>query len=61
MDIPLAWQISKIDNTKPKGIIAINLYQDQFNSKTDYVDKSDPNHWRMYADYYKFPAEPEID
>lgn len=61
MDIPLTWQISKVENTVPRGVVGINLYQDQFNPKTDYIDKSDPDHWRMYADYYQFPATPETD
>ena len=61
MDVPITWQISKVENTIPKGVVSLALYQDTFNPKTDYVDKSDPNHWRMYADYYKFPAEPEVD
>jgi hypothetical protein len=61
MDIPLTWQISKVENTKPRGVVSISLYQDQFNPKTDYIDKSDPYHWRMYADWFKFPATPETD
>lgn len=61
IDVPLTWQISKIENTTPRGIIQATLYQDVFNPKTDYIDKSDPNHWRMYADYYKYPATPEVD
>lgn len=61
MDVPLTWQISKIENTIPRGIVQTTLYQDTFNPKTDFIDKSDPEHWRMYADYYKFPAEPEVD
>ena len=61
MEVPLTWQISKIENTTPRGVVMITIYQDTFNPKTDYIDKSDPNHWRMYADYYKFPAEPEKD
>ena len=61
MEIPLTWQISKIENTTPRGVVMITIYQDTFNPKTDYIDKSEPTHWRMYADYYKFPAEPETD
>ncbi len=61
MDVPITWQISKVENTTPRGIVALALYQDTFNPKTDYIDKSDPDHWRMYADYNKFPAEPEVD
>ena len=61
MDVPLTWQISKVENTIPRGIVSLSLYQDQFNPKTDYIDKSDPDHWRMYADYYKFPSLPQPD
>ena len=55
MDIPICWQISKVENTTPKGVVQLTLYQEPFNPKTDYIDKSDPNHWRMYADYYQYP------
>lgn len=58
MDVPLTWQISKIENTTPMGIVMCTLYQDTYNPKTDYIDKSDPSHWRMYADYYKLPSAP---
>lgn len=58
MDVPLTWQISKVENTTPRGVNQLTLYQDVFNPKTDYIDKSDPDHWRMYADYYKLPSEP---
>lgn len=61
MDVPLTWQISKVENTTPRGVVQFALYQDTYNPKTDYIDKSDPDHWRMYADYYKFPAIPEVD
>jgi hypothetical protein len=61
MDVPITWQISKVENTTPRGVVQLTLYQDTFNPKTDYVDKSDPDHWRMYADFFKFPATPEAD
>lgn len=60
MDIPLCWQISKAQNTEPRGVLMLTLYQDTYNPVTDYIDKTDPDHWRMYADYYKFPATPEF-
>lgn len=43
---PIAWEVSKIEDTFPPGIIFITLKQDLFNPKTD-------NKELMIADYYK--------
>jgi len=53
---PLTWKVSKIENTKPTGIIKITLDQDSFNSHTDYVNI---NTGEMYADYYSSNIEPD--
>lgn len=60
MEVPLCWQISKAQNTEPRGVLMCTLFQDTYNPVTDYIDKTNPDHWRMYADYYKFPATPEF-
>ena len=46
---PLTWKVSKIENTKPLGIVKVTLDQDSFNSHTDYVNFETGE---MYADYY---------
>lgn len=53
---PLVWKVSKIENTKPIGIIKITLDQDNFNPNTDYVDLKTGE---MYADYYSSSIEPD--
>lgn len=61
---PLTWSISKVENTLPKGINYITLYQDEFNSDTDAVWSPDddgnplPGEWCMLADYNKSPVAP---
>lgn len=49
MEKPLTWKVSKIENTKPLGIIKVTLDQDSFNSHTDYVNLKTGE---MYANYY---------
>jgi hypothetical protein len=50
---PLCWQITKIENTKPIGIIKATLDQDSFDVHTDYIERDpDGNIIGMYADYY---------
>lgn len=48
---PIAWEVSKVEDTFPPGVIYITLKQDQFNPKTD-------NKELMIADYYKSPVTP---
>jgi len=63
---PLTWQISKIENTIPRGIQYITLYQDRFNQHTDkmwYPNDDDnplPGQYTMLADYYKTPEAPAV-
>lgn len=52
---PNTWKISKIERTKPIGIVKITLDQDQFNSHTDYVNFETGE---MYADYYSSEVKP---
>lgn len=60
LDTPITWKISKVQNTKPKGIQSLTFFQDRWNDDTDYIDKSDPIIWKMYADYFTTnTGEPE--
>ena len=53
--LPLAWKISKIENTIPLGINRITLAQDNFNQDTDFIDLETG---AMYADYYLSQVPP---
>lgn len=52
-DNPLAWKVSKIENTKPVGIIKSTLKEDVFNPTTDYIEYDENNEYiiGMWADY----------
>ncbi len=55
---PHVWQISKVENTKPIGLIKITLDQDAWDEHTDYVNLETGE---MYADYYSseiIPTDP---
>lgn len=53
---PIAWEVSKIEDTFPVGVIYITVKQDLFNPSTD-------NKELMIADYYKseIMPKPEIE
>lgn len=50
---PLAWKISKIEDTATEGISKFTMTQEMFNSATDNADL-------MIADYWESAVEPEI-
>ena len=52
---PHVWQISKVENTKPLGLIKITLDQDSWDEHTDYVNLETGE---MYADYYTSDITP---
>lgn len=52
---PHVWQISKVENTKPLGLIKITLDQDSWDEHTDYVNLETGE---MYADYYSSDITP---
>lgn len=52
---PHVWQISKVENTKPLGIIKITLDQDSWDEHTDYVNLETGE---MYADYHTSDIAP---
>ena len=56
---PLTWQISKVENTKPIGIIKITLDQDSYNPHTDYIERDEyGNIIGMWADFYSSEITP---
>ena len=50
---PLAWKVSKIEDTATEGISKITMTQEQFNSATDNAEL-------MIGNYYESYVEPEI-
>ena len=50
---PLAWKVSKIEDTATDGISKFTMTQEQFNPATDNVEL-------MVADYWESAVEPEI-
>lgn len=64
---PLTWTISKVENTLPKGVNYVTLYQDEFNSETDAFWGPDdignplPGEWCMLADYMEKPITPTVE
>ena len=60
-DEPYVYQISKVNNTSPKGIIEFTVVQDRFDKNTDYVDNNpnSPTYGEMYADYYSSTIIPK--
>lgn len=58
-DHPLVWKVSKIENTKPIGIVKVTMKETVFNPHTDYIEKDeDGNIVGMWADYYSSEFEP---
>ena len=60
-DEPYVYQISKVNNTSPKGMIEFTVVQDEFNKQVDFVDNNpdSPTYGEMYANYYSSAIEPE--
>lgn len=59
---PLTWKISKIENSKPIGILKVTTKEDEFNPKTDYIEKDDQGYViGMWADYYSADKTEPID
>lgn len=50
---PLAWKVSKIEDTATEGISKFTMIQEQFNSATD-------NFELFIADYWESAVEPEV-
>lgn len=59
---PNTWQISKIENTKPIGLVKVTVKQVPFNDETDYIERDQQgNIIGMYADYFSVDQSTPID
>lgn len=60
---PLAWKLTKLENTKPIGLLQLTFSQTSFDQNNDYIEKDeDGNIIGMWADFYKSttPTDPDI-
>ena len=58
-DHPIAWKISKVENSQPLGIQRLTLYQTFFEQNHDYIEKdSDGYITGMWADYFSDGVTP---
>ena len=59
---PLAWKLTKLENTKPIGLLQLTFSQTSFDQNNDYIEKDDDgNIIGMWADYYESttPTDPD--
>ena len=59
---PLAWKLTKLENTKPLGLLQLTFSQTSFDQNNDYIEKDeDGNIIGMWADFYKSttPTDPD--
>lgn len=56
---PTVWQITKIENTHPIGLLQVTFSQTSFDQHKDYIEKDDTgNIVGMWADYWSENIEP---
>ena len=57
---PWTYQITKVHNTSPKGIVTFTVKQDRYEPDHDYVqlDPDKEDYGDMYADFYDSSVEP---
>ena len=59
VDRPLVWKLTKLENTKPLGILQLTFSQTYFDEHKDYVEKDENgNIIGMWADYYDSDIAP---
>lgn len=59
VDNPLVWKLTKLENTKPLGILQLTFSQTYFDEHKDYVEKDENgNIIGMWADYYDSDIAP---
>ena len=59
IDNPLVWRVTKLENTRPLGILQLTFKQTSYDEHKDYVEKDDDgNIIGMWADYYGREVEP---
>ena len=59
---PLAWKLTKLENTKPLGLLQLTFSQTPFDQNNDYIEKDDnENIIGMWADYFSYtePTDPD--
>ena len=59
---PLVWKLTKLENTKPLGLLQLTFSQTTFDPNNDYIEKDDNgNIIGMWADYFSSiePADPD--
>lgn len=59
---PLAWKLTKLENTKPLGLLQLTFSQTPFDQNNDYIEKDDNgNIIGMWADYFSYtePTDPD--
>lgn len=59
---PLVWKLTKLENTKPLGLLQLTFSQTSFDQNNDYIEKDDDgNIIGMWADYYESttPTDPD--
>ena len=50
---PLVWKLTKLENTKPLGLLQLTFSQTSFDQNNDYIEKdNDGNIIGMWADYF---------
>lgn len=60
---PLTWKLTKLENTKPLGLLQLTFSQTSFDQNNDYIEKDDDgNIIGMWADFYESitPIDPDI-
>lgn len=60
---PLVWKLTKLENTKPIGLLQLTFSQTSFDQNNDYIEKDDDgNIIGMWADYLSStePTDPDI-
>ena len=59
---PLVWKLTKLENTKPLGLLQLTFSQTSFDQNNDYIEKDDDgNIIGMWADFYESttPTDPD--
>ena len=59
---PLVWKLTKLENTKPLGLLQLTFSQTSFDQNNDYIEKDDDgNIVGMWADYFSStePTDPD--
>ena len=59
---PLVWKLTKLENTKPLGLLQLTFSQTSFDQNNDYIEKDDDgNIIGMWADYLSStePTDPD--